>query len=88
MLLGASLGSEGQGSASERSGLTTWWARLDLGFQLTVRRLVTFNLAAGLSTNFLYEGAAPTARAHSPELDLTVHLGAIQSLQGPPRTRA
>lgn len=79
-ILGASVGSEGQAAGSQRLAPTTWWARLDAGFQLTVRRLVTFNLAAGISTNFLYEGQLPEASADSSQLDLTVHLGAIASL--------
>lgn len=80
LILGLSATSQGYLSPLRQVEPTTWRARFDLGAQLTARRVLTFNLAAGVSTNFVAEGRLPPADAGSPELDLTVHVGSVQSL--------
>jgi hypothetical protein len=80
LILGLGASSQGHVSALRRVEPTTWRSRFELGVQLTARRVLTFNLAAALSTHFLVQGQLPAADVGSPELDLTVHLGAVQSL--------
>jgi hypothetical protein len=80
LILGASVHSGGRLSAIRTEHPTTWRGRFDLGIQLTAKQLVTFNLAAGIEGNVLYEGQLPTAEGGSPQLDLSVSIGAIQDL--------
>lgn len=59
---------------------TTWRTRIGLGYGLTVRRVVTLNLALALEQNLLYTGRLADPSPTGAELDLTLRLGAVQSL--------
>lgn len=80
LIFGASIHSGGKLSAIRTEHPTTWRGRFNLGIQVSAKQLITFNLAASLEGNFLYEGLRPTLEANSPQLDLSVSLGAIQDL--------
>jgi hypothetical protein len=80
LIIGLGASSSGLVSSLRQLPPNTWRARFDLGVKLTARRLVSFNLAVGLSANFVSGGHLPAADVTSSDLDLTVHLGSIQSL--------
>lgn len=59
---------------------TTWRLRLGAGYGLTIRRMVTVNFSLVVEQNLLYDGRFAESGYQSPELDLTLRLGAVQSV--------
>lgn len=79
LLLGIGVTSEGAAGAARLSP-TTWHTRVGVGYSLSIRRAVTFNLSCVLDQNLLHEGRLADPDFHGRELDWTLRVGAVQSV--------
>jgi hypothetical protein len=59
---------------------TTWRARLSLGWDVTIRRVVTLHLAVALDEDVLNQGSWVTPAASDPAFDWTLRIGSVQTL--------